>query len=498
MKKIILLPIVLIAAAIPAVPFYIGTTVEKTFRAEHEEGAREAALSGFDIELVDYQRGLLSATATTRISPIVPEGEETVAFELRHRIDHIPQLSAQVIATVESELVPEDEAAQTVGTLFNDQSPFTVHTQIFLDGHQEATFSSPAASGTAGNTERGDVVWQGMEGSIWQSATRDHITFDMKSPGIVVKPERVDPPTTMEGNAQSTTMNGEEFAAFVEQPATPMPESIELGELTYHGDMKKGASGMWQGSAKGKLASFDIKTMDQNGNATAVRFDTLTLEGGQREENGLIKANALITLKQINVNGLELTNGVYDVTIENLDAGALLAWQENTQKMMRGEADADNPFAPMLAHLPAIVNAQPVLTINDLSVDSPMGRFAMKLDTRIQGKWDDTLMLNPLMLSTMITADLDASVPRTVVISALQQKMRDAMITQAALNETELSDEELENAVMQNSDKQLAGLIAQGFIKENAAQLESHITFNAGKLTINGMDASPLLTGLMQ
>jgi uncharacterized protein YdgA (DUF945 family) len=152
----------------------------------------------------------------------------------------------------------------------------------------------------------------------------------------------------------------------------------------------------------------------------------------------------------------------------------------------------------MREHLPALFNAHPVLKINDLSVDSPMGRFALKMETSLNGEWNEMLLENPALLATRLKANLDASVPRNIVVSALQGKVRNAILAQAAASETEITPEELEATTNQAVEQQLSGLIAQGFIKENAAQLDSRIEFNAGNLSINGMDASPLMGMIMQ
>lgn len=533
MKKLILILVIVAAAAVAGAPYFIGTTVEQGFRAEHEAAAREARLSGLEVELLDYKRGYLDAVATTRIGIIVPEDEEKVYVDLRHHISHIPQPGEQVIATIDSELLLDGKALRLVNPLFKGQSPFTANTRVFLDGHQEGTFNSPAASGEL--SEDGEAVvieWQGLEGSVWESAARDHITFKMKSPGLVATPVLAEPsnaandaavtapaaaaeqatdvaadPATTAGETEVATdeemaeeMTQEEFDALLAEAAGQEGrlESLTLTQFSYEGDMNKAESGMWQGKASGHLASFAVKGTDKSGMPVDMQFNGVAMQGEQAERNGLIQASGSFNAKQVNFNGFELTNAVYDLAVENLDAGAMRAWQEAAGKMMEGVVDAQSPFASMLPHLPALVNAKPVIKVNELSVDSPMGHFAMKLDARLNGEWNDALLENPMMFASMLKADVDASVPRAVVVSMLQQKMREAIIMQAAASEMELSDEELEAAVSRSTEQQITGLITQGLIKENEAQLESRLEYNAGQLTINGQDASGLMGALMQ
>jgi uncharacterized protein YdgA (DUF945 family) len=473
MKKLLLLIILVIAAAIPAVPYYIGTTVEASFHAEHEEMAKEAALSGFNIELIDYQRELFTATATSRISIIVPDKKETLSFDIHHRIDHTPQPAAQVIATVDSELVLSDEITETLAPLFKGEAPLSVNTRIFLDGHQDATLNSPAASGEFTGKESVMVEWKGMQGTVWQNATRDKVTFNMTLPGMVVSPAKTE----------------------------PSEDSISISNLQYDGDLYKGESGFWHGKANATIAGINVNVTAKATEALAMQIKTIELKGEQSESNGLVQASGVMTSKSISVNGFEVTNATYDVAIENLDAKAMKAWQQTAQQMMKNNDTISDPIADPLAalseHLPALFNAHPTIRINDLSVDSPMGRFAFKLNTSIIGEWNDMLMENPAMLATMVKADLNANVPRSVVITALQDQVRAAIITQAAINEVEMTPEEIHNAVEQSVNQQLTGLIAQGFIKENETQLESRVEYEAGKLLVNGLDASPLIGAMM-
>jgi hypothetical protein len=84
-----------------------------------------------------------------------------------------------------------------------------------------------------------------------------------------------------------------------------------------------------------------------------------------------------------------------------------------------------------------------------------MGRFALKMEASVTGEWNEMLLENPALLATQLKANLDASVPRNVVVSALQQKMRNAILAQAAASEMEMSEEELENAVNRSVEQQL-------------------------------------------
>ncbi len=469
MKKLLLIIIVLIAVAAPAVPYYIGTTVEASFRTEHQEMAKEAALSGFNIELVDYQRELLNATATSRISIIVPDNKETPSFDMHHRIDHTPQPTKQIIATVDSELVLSGEVAETLAPLFRGEAPLTVNTRIFFDGHQDGTIHSPAASGEFTDKETVTVEWKGMQGTVWQNASRDKATFNMTLPGMVVSPVK----------------------------AEPSDESASISNIQYEGDLYKGESGFWHGKATASIDGIDVNFAPDMAEAFAMQIKTIEIKGEQSENNGLVNASGVMTSKSINVNGFEVTNAIYNLAIENLDAKAMQAWQQTAQQMMQNNDPTADPLAAMSEHLPALFNAHPTIRINDLSVDSPMGRFAFKLNASLSGEWNDMLLDNPAMLATMVKADLDANVPRNIVVTTLRNQIRLSVINQAAANEVEMTQEELDNAIEQTVNQQLTGLIAQGLIKENGTQFESHVDYEAGKLLINGMDASAMVGGLM-
>ena len=489
MKKLILLLILLIAAALPAVPYYIGTTVEETIRTEMKEAAKDAALSGFDVELVDYQRGFLDATATTRVSILVPQGKEkeSISFDMKHNISHIPQIDKQVIATVDSELVLSDEIAEKVDQLFQGQSPLEMKTLIFFDGHQEGTINSPSAYGQISGKKTVSVDWQGLTGSVWQDAGRDNITFKIHLPGVTVSPLQDEP---------VADNSAEPDIAQVSVAESSDAQSVALKGLRYSGNMQRGESGMWHGDAAGSISSISANIEDK-GMPLTLLINSIDIKGQQSESNGMINANGALTANSINVNGFLLSNAIYDIAIENIDAGAMVAWQETAGKMMKGEVDPKNPMEPMVEHIPALFNAHPVIKINDISVDSPMGRFAFKMNTSVNGEWDDMILQNPAMAIPMLKVDLNADLPRNIVVSAIKDKVRNTLLMQAAMSDTEMSAEDIEAAASQAVEQQLGAMIAQGFVQESEGQLQSHIVFDAGKLTINGVDASPMLGGMM-
>ncbi len=490
MKKIVLLLVLGIVAALPAIPYYIGTTVEESFRTTHEEAATDAALSGFDVELIDYQRGFLDATASTRITVSMPQDnkQEKLTFEMLHKISHLPQLDKQVIATVNSELILSDELTAELDKLFKGASPLVMKTRIFFDGHQEGTIHSPSARAQISDKTTLDIEWQGLDGTAWQSAERDRVTFSLFTPGISMRPLNNEPLANSDIDPAATAADTE---------SSPN-ESITLKELRYGGEIHRAASGMWMGGGEGSLANFSINMTDKSGTPTSILINSVSLKADQKESSGLIGASGAFTANSINFNGFMLSNAVYDFAIENIDASAVVAWQKTAAKIMKAEIAPDKAFEPMAENIPALFNAHPVIKINDISVDSPLGRFALKMNTSINGEWDDMLLQNPIMVVPMLKIDLKANLPRMIVVSMLKDQLRGALLRQTAMSDTEMTAEELEATVNQSVEQQLGGMIAQGYIKEKAAQLESHLVFEAGQLTVNGIDASPMLGGMMR
>ncbi len=478
MKKIILSLVILAAATLIATPYYIGSKVEQQFRDTHQEAANDAALSGFEIELLDYQRGFLHSTATTRISIIAPEDKERVSLDLHHTVSHLPQPAEQVIATVNSELVLSDEAAAELQQLFDGRSPLSIDTRIYLDGRQEATLYSPSASGLLHGKEAVAVEWQGLAGSVRKSAAQDTIRFNLRLPGLQASPH-------MEGKVAGST-----------EPGAEAPESLALRDLRYSGELQRGDSGLWHGTAEGSVANISLSA-NSPAMPLAMMINSIHMQGDQNESNGLIQAGGAVSANSINFNGMLLSNPVYDIRLENIDAGAMAAWQKTMRAIMKGEVNVENPLEPMAEHIPALFNAHPVLKINDVSVDSPLGRFALKMESRINGEWDEMMRQNPALIIPRLEIALDADLPRTVVVSALQDKIRNTLLQRAAVSETEITPEELEATVNQTVEQQLGGMIAQGFIKQSGGQLQTSLNFTGGKLSVNGIDASPLLGGVL-
>ena len=480
MKKLILLSILIISVAAAAIPQIIGAKVEDTFRIEHEEAAKDASLSGVDIELIDYQRSYLDATATTRISFAFPDSkdikkQQTISFDMLHKISHMPQIDEQVIASVDSELILSDEINTKLDQLFKGQSPLVIKTRIFFDGHQDGTINSPDAKGQIGGDNKDIAIdWQGINGSLWQSAERDNITFNVNLPGITMSPIK----------AQAITPDGENN------------DTMSFHELSYSGKMQRSTNGMWLGDFEGRIASIALDVKKEE-TPFSMLINKIGIKGNQSESNGLINGGGAITAKSININGFMLSNAVYDIAIENIDADAVVAWQKTAGKLMQGKVDPVKGLEPLAKYIPALFNAHPAIHIKNLSVDSPMGHIAFKLNTRVTGKWDDLMLQNPTLIVPLLKIDLDADLPKAIVVSGLKKQIRSAMMQQATLSGTEIDAEKIEATVNQVVEQQLSGIITQGFIKENETQLQSHIVFDAGKLTVNGVDASQMIGAMM-
>lgn len=467
MKTTIFMFFMLVAGAIPSTANYIGKTVEEGLRTEHTKLQQEAALSGYTIELVDYQRQMYDARATTRITIPNPNENDDFVLEITHRISHIPQPFKQIIATVDSEFVLTDETAEILTPLFKNQAPLTSHASLFFDGHHEGTFYSPAASGALVGVERVMVEWQGLKGTVWQSEQLDKIKLSMSMPKLDI---------------HSVDEN--------------RPNSISFTNMNYQADMIKGASSIWGGTSQINIGSMIANITDMRGTNTAINIDTINLQGEQSEHNGLAQGSGVIKSRRITFNEFSVTDVTYDVAVENIDIKAIIAMQAAIQEMVNETSKPADPMQPFIAHLPALYNAHPVLKINDLSVNSPMGKFQLKMELSSTGEWNDMILVNPAMLATMVKTNIDASVPRNVVEMVLRQEIQKKIITRTVANDIELSDEEFEKTVTQSVNQQIEGFIQMGYIKVNEGQLESRLQYDAGKITINGIDAS-LLAGAM-
>jgi uncharacterized protein YdgA (DUF945 family) len=472
-KTVIFMIFMLIAGAVPTAANHIGKTVEQGMRLEHAAIQQEFALSGLKIELIDYQRQLYSARATTRITIAAPQKDNAAADELvlefKHRISHIPQPFKQVIASVDSQLVISGEAAKILTPLFNGEPPLTSHTLIFFDGHQEGTLYSPAATGPIVGSENTSVEWQGLTGSAWQSAQLDKMKFNMNMPRLVI---------------HSTTEH--------------QPNSFNFSNVNYQADMDRGSGTMWGGTAQMDIASVVVDISNSKG-SHSINIDTIKLNSSQGERSGLAYGDAVMKAKSITVNEFNVTDVNYDVTVENLDIKALRTLQAALQEITNGTtkpAKPTQPLQPLQAHLAALYNAHPLLRINELSLHSSLGRFLLKLELASSGQWDDALLNNPALLTTMLKIDIDASVPRHAVELALEKRVQESLRAQAAASDRELIDTELAEATTQSIKQQLQGLLSLGYIKANAEQFESRLQYNAGQLTLNGIDASPL-AGIM-
>lgn len=487
MKKFLFLTFTIVLATAAATPYLSGQLVEQNFRAGIAQLQQDAAQSGMQAELIAYQRNYLDTTATTRITYQLPDGDD-LSIDIDHRVDHIPQPLVQVVATIDSELAPGQQAVTALAPLFAEENPLQVRSRLYVDGHLESTLYSPSAGGPI-DDQATQVEWQGLSGSIWQSADHKQVKLELTAPGLAFEKTGNEPLAGLEEQADKVMRTSAE--------GKRSPQRLSLNGLSYRADLHRTESGLWLGDATVGLNSVQARLRDKQGEALGFTLDKLDFQLAQDETDGMLHGGGVVKAARIDANGLTLTDAVYDLHMENIDSTAFMALQAMLRQAARQPRN-DKPLAAFRPHLAALINAQPAIHINELSVNSPMGRFAFSLNSSLAGEWTAQMAQNPMLILSLLQAKLDAELPRSVIADALKSKLRKRLLMRAALNGEKLSGEELEQAVTQAVTGQLEAMLQQGYIEDKQGQLHTRLHYDNGQLSINGKEANQLLGMMMQ
>lgn len=449
-------------AALVAAPWLLGQRIEREFRQGIETAGGASLGTPVRISLLSYERGFYSSTARTRVDilpePAAPNGEdgehgkpeEPFRLELDHRIVHGLGTSGIHYARVITTLAPESLQGSALGRFFGDAQPLTITTTVGLTGATQGQLHSPAARNRlTADTGEGEIIWQGLQGSFLLPADGQSSEFSLDSAGLQA-----------EGAMGSARLDG----------------------LAVRGRMYKGAeSGLWLGDTSTEMARAELQMM-----GSGFAMDGLRILGEAREANGLVSSSVAWQSRRIGFGADEVSDLALRMTISNLDAAALKAYEDSMQQPLTGASPEQiqqqmRAGQEMLARqMPRLLAKKPQLTIEQSGFKFNGAAVNLGGKLRYAGNGKDPF--SPADLA----GEAHVVLPAPMLAGILRKRLETQAQAQALLSEDGSVDA---SALAEEASRQMIdGLVQQGLLMAEAdGRYRSDFKLEQGAFTINGL-----------
>ncbi|MCB4361244.1 YdgA family protein [Quatrionicoccus australiensis] len=462
MKKPALLALgaALVAIAYPASAWFLGMRIE----AMQDEQYRSFEQQPY-VKLVsrDFQRGIFSSSETTTIELVgideltalakaddsASSGEtppaEPIRITLRTDFQHgpFPGFSTMAAAVADSELVLTAEQQQQAKTLFGDQKPLQIHSELHLLGGGVSTASSPAFAFDLPKTEDGKggrASWGGIRMVVDFSNHLQHYTLQADAPGLEI--------TNEQGGLFQ--MNGLHLEADQQRLFDDEPR-------------------FYVGSSKMTLAqlNFNEGKNPEGVEKPAFLLKQLTYDAAAPLNGEFIDLIGKIGVEVAQIGAQNYAPAHYDFSLRHLHARtlanlhrALLQWYADpSRRSAREPAAMLQSMTALRDPALALLKFSPEIRVDRISFQSPQGEAQISASAKL-GELKPEELANPFMLLGKLEASADIALPASLLGDTAQAP-------------------------------QIAGLIEQGYVQQDGSMLRSKIGFSKGQLNVNGVPFNP-------
>ena len=435
--------------------------------------ARAAHLSGAEIDVESYQRGLRSSTARTRIvipAPQVKEGAfPKLEFTVINEIVSGPFPGGAAgwrpaLALVHSQVALGHDLLKIVRKelpAFPDVLPLASTTIVYFGGNGESWTSAPAMRQTLGDSDPITIDWQGLKGHSTFKAGFAECRGDWQMPALEV--------TAKTGRLKLTGL-GSTFDMHLPQGL----EGLVLGNFEYG---LKGLDFTDSGAEDGKGLNFALQD--------------LALKSSSWETEGLVNAILRASFRSLTVAGAVYGPGVYDMQLTNFDGEALHEMQQLSRSLREEPGLSPQQMqTQMLAGIgklwPRFAACSPGIEIRDLSVQGPDGHLHCTGKVAIDGS-NKAALASPLLLPNAITAqaslDISAQMLRKMVAAVIREQLVKA---RAASGQPPLPEQRLDALAAANSDQGVTAMVEKHILVPNGDTYTLSASYQPGAATLNG------------
>jgi uncharacterized protein YdgA (DUF945 family) len=463
MKKgtLVAVPLIIVAAAAGATPWYAGMRAEQAMRTSAETFG-SGKQSPFAVSYTRFERGWLKSEAVSRIAV---KADPSIYFEVRHEISHMPNRAGWVRVHSVPQLSGVVKA--NLDYYFGGQPPIAVDTVVGYDGTHVMQFYSPAFSKPLHQQPEMTVSWGGMQGTLTIDAN-DHWVGSAVVPSLAVEG----------GDTQAT-----------------------LTELKIDGAWDvRGTAIDWQGETKMGMSEFRVVTPLQQFALKDVTGATYQRSNGNSVLIGYALRIGFGSAAHAGATSQTISNAVLELELDKLDKKALskyIADLSNAEQLTMAPDARARLAAQLVMNLGGdLLRGSPELRMKQLGVETPAGSVLAHAVVTFDGSNLSDIPFSPELLAR-IKAKADVKLSGALLRTQLQQQVR-SQVEVALRQQGGLSTEENIRAMSEKViDDQLKGYTDAGLLRANGADFIIEAEFAAGQMLVNGLPANQLFGGML-
>jgi uncharacterized protein YdgA (DUF945 family) len=436
-----------IVAASAAAPGFVGIQAQR----DYESLVAQLESAGYRVGERTYARGWFRSEARLRVE--LPEEAASGAMAglptlvLRSHVVHGPFLGAERLpfglARIDTEIGLDDRM------LFTASPEPPVQLLFGFGGAGELLLQVPARQ-TQLLDARVSADFAGATGRIRFVSGRAEAQGHVAVPGLRV--------ATADGGL--TELRGARLDLAIE----PGPSGLPIGA--------------WQMA----LESLNAGRRDA---PEALLLQGLAIKADSRERAGEIDVTADYRFATMLMDGVRYGPLELRLRLAHLPAAALVKLQEALGEVRRAGAASEAVAAVTLLPLvDELLASDPLVAVDSLDLDTPVGRIAGQLEARAVGlRLADAARLGTAGLLAKLDGKASLQVPERLLRGAFRQQ---ALARLVAADQAEGKRAAQEAEADRFADQQLATLLAQELVVKEGDRLATVATWRNGLLTVNG------------
>lgn len=458
--------------------YWSGVQAERWYQQSLAEVAGE---TGITLNTLRYTRGLFSSEVVTQVLVAAPAGSETgmpdSSFSVRQQIYHgplplaawagVPGAAWAPGAAVVRTTLQTDEQSWTghLARWYGGQEPLVALSRVGFDGSSVTEVSMPPLQRDQ-IEELKKLDFSGLQGHFEAAAQNTAVKGT-----LIVERLSFTAPATAEGQA------------------APGDVQFALRGLSSRVDQRKGAFNLMFGESGLRV---DEIRLQEPGEAAPLVLTGLDMVGDlQPQDAKQVSGGLRVTAGKISL-GQKSGTGSLRVALRNIDGATAEQLQQWQRKLAH---KPDDPALPEegLGLLRALLEGNPVFSLDtEARLDAGEWRGNLTLNFQNPGELDP--MQGPLgLLDALAKGTAEIAASQGLVETVLTDMGVDEIKAQAAIEGTTPSETALHDLAVQQTQQQLQGLTATGYLRLDAGQYKATARFEGGKLFVNGQEI-PLLS----
>jgi uncharacterized protein YdgA (DUF945 family) len=463
MKKVTLVaaPLVIIAAAASATPWYAGMRTEQAMRAG-VEAAGASKQSPFAVSYTRFERGWLKSEAVSRVAL---KADPSIYFEVRHEISHTPDRASWVRVHSVPQFTGPLKA--NLDYYFDGQPPLAVDTVVGYDGTRVMQFNSPTFSKPLHQQPEITVSWGGMRGTLSVDAN-EHWVGSAMVPSLLVEG----------GDTQATVT------------ALKIDGAWDV----------RGTAIDWQGETKVALSELRVVSPLRQFAMKDVTGAAYQHTKGNSVEVGYSLHVGFGSAAQAGAASQTISNAVLELELGKLDKKALAKYLGdlgNAEQLSLAPDARTRLAAQLVMNLGGdLLRGSPELRVKQLGVETPAGSVLAHATVTFDGSNMPEIPFSPALLARL-KAKADVKMSGALLRTQLQQQVR-PQVEVALRQQGGLGTEENIRAMSEKvTEAQLKGFTDAGLLRTNGPDFTIEAEFAAGQILVNGLPANQLFGGML-